>query len=174
MRVPPSTASGTTLSCPPAAPQPPPPPLPGPDLHALADPAITAIPRTELDALAASLELPWAAAREQRLHLALAVPRRHNSGGLPCLRKLGLPARPPAAVYRYRLGMTCQAIAGPLGTGHSVISVTTRQTAALLPPAAPRSPRPAPPAHHRRPARTRRNSRRLTLRPQPQPPQTTR
>jgi transposase len=126
----------TALPAPrPAAPQPPPPPPlpPGPDLHALADPAITAIPRAELDALAASLELPWAAAREQRLHLARGGPRRQNSGPAGP-RKLGLPARLLAAVYRYRLGMTCQAIAGLLGTDHSVISVTTRQTAALLPP----------------------------------------
>ena len=37
-----------------------------------------------------------------------------------------------AALYRYRLGMTCQAIAALLGAGHTTISATTREIAALL------------------------------------------
>src|ERR1019366_5073047 len=43
-----------------------------------------------------------------------------------------LPACLLAAIYRYRLGMTCQAIAGLLGVDHSTISVTTRHIAGLL------------------------------------------
>jgi hypothetical protein len=112
-------------------PEPPPAAAPGPDLHALTDPAITGIPREDFAALAASLEIPWAAAREQRLHLARGGPRRKSSGPAGPAR-LSLPARLLAAVCRYRLGMTCQAIADLLAVDPSVISVATRQTAALL------------------------------------------
>jgi hypothetical protein len=108
----------------------PPPARPGPDLHALADPAITGIPREDLDALAASLEIPWAAAREQRLYLNRGRPRRKSSGAGQ--DKLSLPACLLAAVYRYRLGMTGTAIAALFGIDPSVISVTTRRIAALL------------------------------------------
>jgi hypothetical protein len=108
----------------------PPPALPGPDLHALADPAITGIPREDFDALAASLEIPWAAAREQRLYLKRGRLRRKNSGAGQ--DRLSLPAGLLAAVYRYRLRMTGTAIAALFSIDPSVISVTTRRIAALL------------------------------------------
>jgi transposase len=115
------------------APPPAPPPAapPGPDLHALAAPAITGISREGFAVLARSLELPWAAAREQRLHLARGRPRRARTGP-PGPLKLPLPAIFLAAVYRYRLGTTCTALAALLGIDPSVISVTTRRAAALL------------------------------------------
>jgi transposase len=122
----------TVLAAPRPAPHPEPaqPPA-GPDLDTLAHPALTGIPRTAFDDLAASLQLPYAAAREQRLHLDRGRPRRKNTGPHAPV-KLSLPACLLAALYRYRLGMTCQAIAGLLGVDHSTISVATRHIAGLL------------------------------------------
>ena len=130
------------------APEPAPPPAPappGPDLDTLTHPALTGMPRAAFDALAASLELPYAAAREQRLHLDRGRPRRGRPKGPAAPVKLSLPAYLLAALYRYRLGMTCQAIAALLGVDHSTISVTTRHIAALLAgQGTARHPRPAP------------------------------
>jgi len=109
----------------------PPAAAPGPDLHALASPAITGISRDDLAALAAALAIPWAAAREQRLYLARGQARRQASGP-PGPVKLGLAGYLLAAVYRYRLGMTCRAIAVLLDIDPSVISIATRKIAALL------------------------------------------
>jgi hypothetical protein len=111
------------------APAPPAPPArPGPDLEALADPALTGISREELAAAAAALQVPWDAAREQRLHLARGGPRRHDPG---YRAKLTLTACLLAAIYRYRLARTCTAIAALLHVDHTVISVVTRRIAAL-------------------------------------------
>src|SRR5690242_4980745 len=110
----------------------PPPAPPGPDLDALAHPALTGMTRTALSALAASLALPCAAAREQRLHLARGRPRKGRPKGPAGPVKLSLPACLLAALLRYRSGMTCQLIAALLGVDHSTISVTTRHIAALL------------------------------------------
>jgi hypothetical protein len=110
----------------------PPPARPGPDLDALAHPALTGMPRAALCDLAASLALPYAAAREQRLHLDRGGPRAGRPKGPAAPVKLSLPAYLLAALLRYRLGMTCQAIAALLDVDHSTISVTTRHTAALL------------------------------------------
>ena len=125
----------TLLAAPRPAPEPGPAPPPGPDLGALADPAVTGIPREELTAVAAALEVPWAAAREQRLHLKRGAPRAKNSGSADP-RTLTLDACLLAAVYRYRLGMTCAAIGALLGVDHSSVSVATRKIAAI-PAAAP-------------------------------------
>ncbi len=116
----------------PAAPPAPACPAPaGPGLDALADPALTGMSRPDFGALAAALDLPFAAAREQRLHLARGGPRR-NKTGQGALVKLSLPACLLAALYRYRLGMTCQHIADLLGVDHSTISIATRRIADLL------------------------------------------
>jgi Rhodopirellula transposase DDE domain len=123
----------TLLAAPRPAPAPAPPPAPaGPDLDALACPALTGMTRTAFADLAASLELPYAAAREQRLHLARGRPRKGRPKGPAAPVKLSLPAYLLAALLRYRLGMTCQAIAALLDVDHSTISVTTRHVAALL------------------------------------------
>jgi Rhodopirellula transposase DDE domain len=120
------------LPVPRPAPDPDPEPAapPGPDLHALADPAITGLPREDLAALAASLEIPLAAAREQRLYLSRGRPRRIDNHRVPRAR-LTPPARVLAAVFRYRLGMTGRAIAALLGIDPSAISIATREIAAL-------------------------------------------
>ena len=115
------------------APEPPPPPAPaGPDLHALAAPALTGMSRAAFGDLAAGLELPYAAAREQRLHLDRGRPRRGQPKGPAAPVKLSLPAYLLAAIYRYRLGMTCQAIADLFAVDHSTISVVTRHINGLL------------------------------------------
>jgi hypothetical protein len=120
----------TLLAVPRPAPEPGPEPPPGPDLGALADPAVTGIGRQELAAAAAALQTPWAAAREQRLHLKRGAPRIKNSGTTDP-RRLTLDACLLAAVYRYRLGMTCAAIGALLGVDHSSVSVATRKIAAI-------------------------------------------
>jgi hypothetical protein len=135
----------TLLAVPRPAPEPEPAAPPGPDLHALTDPATTSIPREDFRAAAAALEIPWAAAREQRLHLARGGPRKHN-GGTPGPVKLSLPACLLAAVYRYRLRRTCADIAALLGVDQGHISVITRQIAALPQAAALLTPS-QPPLH---------------------------
>jgi Rhodopirellula transposase DDE domain len=123
----------TVLPVPRPAPPPAPPPAPaGPDLDTLAHPTLTGMPRAASGALAASLELPYAAVREQRLHLARGRPRRGWQKGPAAPLKLSLPACLLAAIYRYRLGMTCQHIADVFGVDHSTISVATRHIADLL------------------------------------------
>jgi hypothetical protein len=119
------------LPVPRPAPEPEPEPEPpGPDLHALSSPAITGLPRADLETLAASLEIPLAAAREQRLYASRGRPRRTSSQRGPRTR-LTPQARVLAAVFRYRLGMTGREIAALLGIDPSVISIATRQIAAL-------------------------------------------
>jgi hypothetical protein len=112
-------------------PQPgPQPPAPhGPDLHALADPAITGMSRAGSGALAASLEIPLAAAREQRLYTSRAGPRR--PGNHRARARLTPRARLLAAICRYRLGMTVRAVAALFGIDPSAISIATREIAAI-------------------------------------------
>jgi hypothetical protein len=112
------------------------PPLPAPapaapGLDALCHPALTGMSRPDFDALVTALEIPFAAAREQRLHLARGRPRRHN-GGRAAPVKLTLAACLLAALCRYRLGMTCQHIADLYDVDHSAISMATRNIAGLL------------------------------------------
>jgi hypothetical protein len=102
----------------------------GPDLHALADPAITGMPRENLAALTAGLEIPLAAAREQRLYASRGRPRR-----LHARRAAGWltpQARLLAAICRYRLGMTVREIAALFGIDISVISIATREVATAI------------------------------------------
>ena len=164
-----STASGTTPCCPSPAPprtrsRDPEPAAPrGPDLHALADPAITGMSRAGFGALAARLEIPLAAAREQRLYTSRGGPRR--PGNHRARARLTPRARLLAAICRYRLGMTCRAIAALLGIDPSAISIATRQIAAIPGTASRPRTRPRPVPHPRRPARTRRPPRHHLHRP---------
>jgi hypothetical protein len=115
------------------APQPAPPPAParpGVPLETLTHPALTGMPRQDLAALAAALEIPFAAAREQRLHLHRGGPRTRATG--PKGPALSLTACLTAAVYRYQAGLTCALIGILLGIDKSVISVQTRHIAGLL------------------------------------------
>ncbi|MFY9932094.1 MAG: hypothetical protein WAK82_29210, partial [Streptosporangiaceae bacterium] len=109
----------------------------------------TGLPRTGLDGLAASLELPYAAAREQRLHLDRRHPRRAATG-----KKgpdwLSLRTQLLAAICHHRLAMPSTHIAALLGADPSTISEATRRITTLLTPGhpaiAPGPPVSAPPA----------------------------
>ena len=87
------------------APEPQPEPAPPPAaaaraavLPALASPELTGLCRQDLAALAASPELPWAAAREQRLHLERGHSRRARTGPAAPFRYTWKPGcRPPSA-----------------------------------------------------------------------------
>jgi hypothetical protein len=132
-----------------APPGPPAPPAPAPAaaaraalapvVAALASPELTGLSRQDLTALAAGLELPWAAAREQRLHLDRGHSRRARTGPAAAF-KYTLGTQLLAAIYHHRLGMPYghiaallgahksttapagQAIAGLLGTGHPALA----------------------------------------------------
>ena len=106
------------------------PPASAPGLQILTDPALTGMTRDDLDALAAALELPSAAAREQRLHLARGKRRARNSG--PKAGKLTLTAGIAAVIARQRHGMPCRLIGTLLGAEESTISLATRRIAPLL------------------------------------------
>jgi DDE family transposase len=123
-------------------PQPgPQPPAPhGPDLHALADPAITGMARARSGALAARLETPLAAAREQRLYTSRAGPRR--PGNHRARARLTSQGRLLAAICRYRLGMTVRAVAALFSIDPSAISIATREIAAIPGTAAALAPGP--------------------------------
>jgi Rhodopirellula transposase DDE domain len=122
------------LPVPRPAPDPQPDPEPaaprGPDLHALADPAITGLPREDFAALTATLDIPLAAAREQRLYTRRGGPR--HPGNHRARARLTPPARLLAAICRYRLGMTSPAIAALFEIDKSAISIATREVAAIL------------------------------------------
>jgi hypothetical protein len=124
-------------------------PLPGPEpapdpaaaaraavLAALASPELTGLPRADLRDLAASLELPYAAAREQRLHLDRGHHRRAATGRKGPAR-VTLDAQLLAAICRYRLGMPATRIAALLGAEPSTISAATRRITSLLGPGHP-------------------------------------
>ena len=123
---------------PPASP-PPPPARPGPDLHALASPQLTGIPRDQLAELAAAITVPINAAREERLYRERGRPRRLPGHGN--LSVLTPRARLLAATCRYRLGMKGRDIAALFAIHDSAISRATREVAAILgtttPPLAP-------------------------------------
>ncbi|MGH3125860.1 MAG: hypothetical protein ACRDND_33200, partial [Streptosporangiaceae bacterium] len=105
-------------------------------LAALASPELTGLPPAALDDLAAALELPWAAAREQRLHLDRGHSRRTATG-----RKgpdwLTLRGQLLTAILRHRHGMPGIQIAALLGADPSTINDATRQLTALLGPGHP-------------------------------------
>jgi len=122
-------------------PQPEPPPDPAAAaraavLAALASPQLTGLPRTGLADLAASLALPWAAAREQRLYLDRGHPRRARTGRKgPSWLTPGTQLL--AAICHHRFGMPSRHIAALLGAHHSTISEATRHITSLLGPGHP-------------------------------------
>ena len=113
------------------APDPGPAPVPGPAtaaraalapvLSALASPELTGLSRQDLAVLAASLELPRAAAREQRLHLERGRIRKARTGPAGPLRYT-LETQLLAAICHHRLGMPCSHIAALLGAHHTTIT----------------------------------------------------
>ena len=125
------------------APQPRPEPAPPPGaaaraavLSALASPELTGLSRPDLAALAASLELPWAAAREQRLHLERGHSRQARTGPAAPFRYT-LQTQLLAAICRHRLGMPCSHIAALLGAHYSTIAPAVQGITSLLGPGHP-------------------------------------
>ena len=121
-----------------AAPPPPPDPAPAPAaaalapvVAALASPELTGLSRQDLAALTASLELPWAAAREQRLHLDRGHSRRARTGPAAPF-KFTLDTLLLAALCHHRLGMPYTNIADLLGAHHTTIVAAGRAIASLL------------------------------------------
>jgi hypothetical protein len=107
-------------------PEPPPPPDPGPDLAALA--AVAGI--ADLPALLAAVTVPFAAAREQRLHLDRGHARRQASGGGPT--RLPYDAIVTAAACHLQLRMPYRLLSEILGAHESTISLAARRITPLL------------------------------------------
>ena len=133
----------TLPPAPAAPPEPPPPPAPPPATAAraavaaaLASPQLTGLPSQDLADLAASLQLPWAAAREQRLHLDRGHPRRARTGPAAPFR-YPLPTMLLAAIYHHRLGMPYHHIAALLGAHHTTIAAAAQAITGLLGPGHP-------------------------------------
>jgi hypothetical protein len=149
----------------PAPPPPPPAPPPAPaglcGPAALNHPALTGLDPAALDALAAALDLPFRARREQRRHARSGRPRQRAEGatGGGRNRKLDLPGHLIATRLRAHLNLPGHVTAALLGADKTTISHATTLTTALL-AALPASQHPPaarhPPAHPGRPARLRR------------------
>jgi hypothetical protein len=117
------------LPVPRPAASPPGPAPPGPDLAALAHPALTGVP--DFAALAAAVSLAWEAAREQRLHLTRGGTRKRGTGPAGPTR-LSLDAHILATCYRQHLAMPCRLIGEILGVHESSISLATGRITPLL------------------------------------------
>ena len=111
------------------APRPAPPepaPAPGPDLQGLA--ALAGV--ADLPALLAAVAVPFAAAREQRLHLDRGRPRRKASGGGP--RALPYEAIVTAAACRLRLRMPWRLLGEFLGVDGTTVTLAANRAIPLL------------------------------------------
>jgi hypothetical protein len=102
------------------------PPAPAPDLGNLA--ALAGI--SDFPALLATVAVPWAAAREQRLHQARGHARRKASGAAP--RKLPWQAIVAAACCHIRLAMPYRLLSELLGAHESTISLAAHRITPLL------------------------------------------
>jgi hypothetical protein len=130
-------------------PPPPPPPPAAPaglcDPAALNHPALTGLDPAALDALAAALDIPSRALREQRRYLRTGRPRTQAARGGGWNRKIGLPGHLIATRLRAHLHLPLPVIGDLLGADKTTISHATTRTRALLaalppgqhPPAAP-------------------------------------
>jgi hypothetical protein len=107
-------------------PEPVPPPDPGPDLAAVA--AVAGI--ADLPALLAAMTIPFAAAREQRLHLDRGRARRKASGSGPT--RLPYDAIVTAAACHLRLRMPYRLLSELLGAHQSTISLAARRITPIL------------------------------------------
>ena len=100
-------------------PDPEPDPDPGPDLALLT--ALAALAGiTDPGALLQAVAVPWAAAREQRLHLDRGAARRKASGGTPW--KLPFAAIVTAAACHQRLRMPYRLLAELLGAHETTMA----------------------------------------------------
>ena len=123
-----------TLAPAPAPAASPAPPAPGPRaqiLGALACPELAGLTRDDLGTLAAALELPAAAAREQRLYTARGGPRRIKARP-PAPGSLPGPARLLATILRHRLALPFHVLAYLFGVSTDTITPAIAQTTGLL------------------------------------------
>jgi hypothetical protein len=122
----------------PAPPEPPAAPGPAaaaraavaPVADALASPELTGLSRQDLTALAASLELSHAAAREQRLHLQRGHSRRARTGPAAAF-KYPLHTQLLAAICHHRHGMPYTHIAALPGAHHTTIAQASQAVTTL-------------------------------------------
>ena len=117
----------------------PPPRTPDPDpagaalTAALSHPALTGMPRPDLAALAAALELPFRARREQKLYAGRGGPRRQPGwAARPYRGKLDLTTQLLVTLLHQRLRLPQRQIAALLGVDQATISDAVRLTSDLL------------------------------------------
>jgi hypothetical protein len=127
---------------PPPSPPPPPPGLCDPAL--LSHPALTGLDPAALDALAAALDIPFQALREQRRYLRHRRPRTRAPGAGGHNRKITLAGHLLATAIRAHLHLPVHVIAALLGADRTTVSHAVSLTQTLL-AALPASAR--PPAH---------------------------
>ena len=131
----------------PPVPRPAPPPQPRPARPCrcaqdiLNHPALTGMDPADLTALAAALDIPSRARREQRLYTLRGRGRVNREGAAPP-RKLDLTDHLLATRLRQHLNLPVRLTAALLGVNPTTISHATSRTASLLagipqPPAAP-------------------------------------
>jgi len=100
---------------------------------ALADPALTGMPRQDLAALAAALQTPFLAAREQRLYTVRGGPRRARGwAARPSRGKLDLTAQLAVTLLSQRLSVPQRVLASVLGVHQGTISNAFQLTRDLL------------------------------------------
>jgi Rhodopirellula transposase DDE domain len=107
-----------------------------PVVAAPASPELTGLSRQDLAALAASLGLSHAAAREQRLHLDRGHSRRARTGPAAPF-KYPLQTQLLAAICHHRLAMPYTHVAALLGAHHTTIAEACQAVTALLGPGHP-------------------------------------
>ena len=137
------------LAIPRPAPQPAPGPPPRPGTPGrctrdqLSHPALTGISPAELDALAAALDAPSRALREQELH-ATRGRQRVNAAGPSALRRLDLKDHLIATLIREHLRPPVIVIASLLGADRSTVSNAILRTGKLLAATTPPATTPPP------------------------------
>jgi hypothetical protein len=114
------------LPAPRPAPEPGPPPAPGPDLEGLA--ALAGV--ADLPALLAAIAVPFAAAREQRLHLHRGRTRHYASGGAE--KRLPYEAIVTAAACYLRLRTPWRLLGELLGVHQSTVALAATRAIPLL------------------------------------------
>jgi transposase len=139
----------TLLPSPRPAPRPAPGPGPAPaasrcDQAALNHPALTGMEPAALTALAAAIEVPFAARREQRLYQRRGGPRRGSARAGGHNRKLDLTDHVLATRMRQHLDLPPAVIGALLGADGTTISHITSRTAPLLDAQPPQPAAPAP------------------------------
>jgi transposase len=99
---------------------------------ALTGPELTGLSRAEFAALTAGLELPWAAAREQRLHRERGGPRQTRTRPTGPTGPYTLDTLLLATIYHHRHGMPYRNIAALLGAHPSTIGPAVQTITGLL------------------------------------------